>query len=243
MKKFIAIITLVSILSCVSCSEKAESSTANSSSSSSAVDSSAAEESVAEESSEEESSEAESSSDGEYKDWYGLHMYIPTEIGGKKPMHTSTTGYPTWYSYEVDESNVTVRNHMIGYSMATTGAPEDGSEVSNEEALESFFEYEVEQMLSEAYSHANIRERNPEKTETVKILDKDFIRESGSMNVGNIDKGGFEVYYVCYVGTPGFKDSLFEKSPCIWIAFCEDEADKDYIAEMADRAANDLAYN
>ena len=63
------------------------------------------------------------------------------------------------------------------------------------------------------------------------------------MNVGNINKMNFDLHYVCYVGTPGFKDSLFEKSPCIWIAFCEDEADKDYIAEMADRAANDLAYN
>lgn len=244
MKKVIAIIALASILSCVSCSEKAESSTVNTSSSSSVVENSVTEDSVAEESSEEESSTAEPSSEGEYKDWYGLNMYIPTELHGKKPMHTSSSGYPTWYRYEAEftEGNNTVIKHMIGYSRTTTGAPEDGSEVPNEEALANFFDYEVAEILSEAYGFAHIRERVPEKTETVTLLDKDFIRESGTMHVDTMDKMNFDLHYVCYVGTPGFKDSLFEKSPCIWIAFCEDEEDKDVIAEMVDKAADNLAY-
>ena len=244
MKKIIVMIVVFSMLSLAGCGEKAESSTVNTSSSSSVVENSVAEDSVAEESSEEESSEAESSSDGEYKDWYGLHMYIPTELHGKKPLHTSSSGYPTWYRYDAEftEGNNVAVSNMIGYSMTTTGAPKDGSEVSNEEALESFFDYEVSEILGEAYGHAYIRERVPEKTDSVKLLDKDFIRESGTMHVDTMDKMNFDVHYVCYVGTPGFKDSLFEKSPCIWIAFCEDEADKDYIAEMVDKAAENLSY-
>lgn len=253
MKKFIALITLVSLLSCASCGKKDEGSTSKTSSSSSSSSNSVAENSVAEDSSvsedsaTEESSTAETSSDGEYEDWYGLHMWIPTELHGKKPLHTSSSGYPTWYRYDAEftEGNNVAVSNMIGYSRTTTGAAKDGSEVPNEEALESFFDYEVSEILGEAYGFAHIRERVPEKTETVTLLDKDFIRESGTMHVSTMDtveQGGFDIYYVCYVGTPGFKDSLFAISPCIWIAFCDNEADKDAIAEMVDKAADNLSY-
>ena len=239
MKKFIAIITLVSMLSCVSCSEKTENSSV-ASSSSSKIESSSVAESSEEESSEEESGSADVLNEDDYTDWNGLRMYFPVPDGNNRESKSTSKGCPVWMQLKGEKPAI---DFVKGYSYTTKGGVGKlESELAPEDVIDDFFKTEVDKIIDEAYGTTVVKERTVDTEEKVKVLDKDFIRQSGTITANTNICGETQIYYVCYVGTPGFKSNLFKNDPAMWIAFSNDETDKDSIAEMADRAANDLEY-
>ena len=237
MKKFIAIITLVSMLSCVSCGEKAESSAA-ATSSGSAVESSADESSV-DESSAEESSEIEAEAtpvnEEDYFDWYGVNMYYPQSDMNKDESNNCQV------SYNFDKE---AKQYTEIYTFAAT-AGENMPEISASDVIndESVFNTLCEN-IDLCYScYKDLSSFNPESEEKVEVLGKEFIKQKGTFHAeGNDDPT--ELSYVAYFGSVDFKEKNYTNCPVIWIALSElnDDATKAQLEKRVDTAAQNMEY-
>lgn len=226
MKKFIALITLVSVLSCAGCGEKAESSTSTSSSSSSAAESSASEESVAEESSEEESSVAESSeNDEDYFDWWGIKMYRPANY-----YVMNTEGFPH-ASINDDDGILT---NIVYYTL------NDDSVEQTPEAVKDYIYSSAmrSSILAAEHKGSTIKENEIESEEKVQVNGCDFIRQAGVFHTTDyIDDVDYA--YVAYFGAMDFPDQGVQ--PAVFIAFSHhtDDEMKAELARLVDTAAKD----
>ena len=229
MKKFIAIIALVSVLSCAGCGEKAESSTVTSSSSSSAAESSVAEESVAEESSDEESSAEESAENAEdYFNWFGLNMYLPSDYSVMM-----SEGFPQASKDSADG----IENNIVYYTLAKDDLDPMTAETVKDYMYESAVTFDA---LSAEFKGYFIEDNEVESEEPAQINGGDFIRQAGIYHISDFaDKK--DVAYVAYFGVMDFPE--FGKQPAMIIAFSHktDDEMKAELARLVDTAAKDAA--
>ena len=227
MKKFIAIITLVSVLSCAGCGEKAESSTVTSSSSSSAAESSVAEESVAEESSDEESSAEESAENAEdYFDWWGLNMYRPADYQVKL-----SEGFPQAFLSTADDTVNNIVYLTLKMDDVTTA----------EGALDYFYQYSINKdILGAEDKVASLKDNEIVIEEKVQVNGCDFIRQSGVYHCDTVGEYT-DFAYTGYFGVMDFPK--LGKQPAVFIAFSHhtDDEMKAELARLVDTAAKDAA--
>lgn len=232
MKKIIALLTLASVLSCVSCGEKAKSSTVSTLSSSTVENSVTEESSAVEESGTEasatESSSAEESSaenDKDYFNWFGINTYLPSEY-----YVNTTEGFPQ-ASINDDEGILT---NIVYYTMhddSVEQTPEAVKEYMYSNAMQSY-------IISAEKRGAGITDNEIESEEKVQVNGCDFIRQAGIYHTTDfIEDTDFA--YVAYFGAMDFPEEGVQ--PAVFIAFSHhtDDEMKAELARLADTIAKD----
>lgn len=226
MKKIIALLTLASVLSCVGCGEKSESSTA-STSPSNTVENSVTEENSAEVSVTEASSNEESSAENDeyYFNWFGINTYLPSEY-----YVNTTEGFPQ-ASINDDEGILT---NIVYYTMhddSVEQTPEAVKEYMYSNAMQSY-------IISAEKRGAGITDNEIESEEKVQVNGCDFIRQAGIYHTTDfIEDTNFA--YVAYFGAMDFPEEGVQ--PAVFIAFSHhtDDEMKAELARLADTIAKD----
>ena len=227
MKKFIAIITLVSMLSCVSCTSKGNGDSNPAPAESSTIEAAVAETTAAENSEEETAAETDASAEEnkETYNWYGLSMYFPSEYSNI----ITSRGFPQAVYRDGDD--------QIGSLCYYTYTDPNVDSMTPESFMEKVYGgIEMTYLLEREFDGAGIKENNIESEEKVQVNGCDFIRQTGVYHCTDVITEK-DIAYAAYFGIMDFPQD--GKAPAVWIALSShtDDASKAEIARIADTAA------
>lgn len=228
MKRLIAIIDLTSMIACVGCGGRTESSAENTPSSTAVGSSNTTDTTtVTESSSVDESTvatEAESSeSDDDYFNWFGLNTYLPSDY-----TVIMSEGFPQAHKNSADD----VENNIAYYTLAKDDLEPMNAETVKDYMYESSVTFDA---LSAEFKGYFIDSNDIESEESIQINGFDFIRQSGVYHITDFaDKK--DVAYAAYFGVVDFPE--FGKQPAMVIAFSHhtDDEMKTELARLVDTA-------
>lgn len=233
MKKIIAMLAVLSMLSIVGCGEKTENSASKSSSSSSTVEtstSSSSTGSVAESTPVDESTVAteagSSESNDDYFNWFGINTYLPSDY-----TVIMSEGFPQASKDSADG----VENNIVYYTLAKDDLNPMTAETVKDYMYESAVTFDA---LAAEFKGYFIDSNDIESEESAQINGGDFIRQAGIYHITDFaDKK--DVAYVAYFGVMDFPE--FGKQPTMIIAFSHktDDEMKAELARLADTIAKD----
>lgn len=228
MKRLIAIIALTSMIACVGCGGKTESSAENTPSST-AVESSNTTDTatVTESSSVDESTVAtgadSSESTDDYFNWFGLNTYLPSDY-----TVIMSEGFPQASKDSADG----IENNIVYYTLAKDDLDPMNADTVKDYMYESAVTFDA---LSAEFKGYHIEDNEVESEEPAQINGGDFIRQAGIYHISDFaDKK--DVAYVAYFGVVDFPE--FGKQPAMVIAFSHhtDDEMKTELARLVDTA-------
>ncbi|MCM1506419.1 MAG: hypothetical protein NC177_04700 [Ruminococcus flavefaciens] len=240
MKKIITLLLVVSMLSCTACGDKtseSESSIKDSSGSTSVVEDSGQQEESVSKTAEESENEEETDKESFY-DFFGLSVSTPENL---EYIDWGGQGYYNWGRKGEAEEKLYFAIIIFGMDYADYYDPESYSSEDVWEILDNEFELNIDNY----YSIYKLSDAEVSTEENIDFLGADFIRSTGSRHLKNYDKEEYDILYsACYgaLDFPAYGTTPeCKKVPIMFVAFSD--TDNDEVRTEMDRIIDNVAEN